>query len=80
MGFKELEQDDIGNYATHTNVFNQEDQIETDPLTPPNNWFSCNNNYVSEDGVPTTDAGEFSLKLEKVVQNGHFVSGCVIMK
>ena len=79
MGFKELEQDDIGNYATHTNVFNQEDQIETDPLTPPNNWFGCDNKDISENIVPTTNSVDFAFKVEEVVKKSHYVSGHVII-
>ena len=78
-GYDELEQYDLDNYATHTNIFDDDDLIETDTLTPPNNWFCCDNNDVSENVVPTTNAGDFALKAEEVVQTGPYVSCHVIM-
>ena len=60
-------------------MFDEEDIIETNYLIPSNNWFGCDNNYFSENVVPTTNAGEFSFKVEEVVQKCHFVSGHVIM-
>ena len=61
-------------------MFDDNDLIETYPLITPNNWFVCDNNNFSKNVAPTTNAGEFELKLEKVVQKGHYVSGHVIMK
>ena len=48
-------------------------------LTPSSNWFGCNNNNFSENSVTTTNTSKFALKIEEVVQKGHYVSGHVIM-
>ena len=79
-GYRKIEQYDIDNYVTHTIVFDDNNIIGINPLITSNNWFGCDNNYFSENVVPTTNAGEFSFKVEEVVQKCHFVSGHVIMK
>ena len=53
-------------------MFDDNDQIETDPLNPPNNWFVCENNCVYGNYLPTKNAREFAPK-------GYYVSVRVII-
>ena len=45
-------------------MFDDDDQIETDPLTSSISWFGCDNNDISENVVPTTNTGIFSSEVE----------------
>ena len=44
-------------------MFDEDYLIETDTLTPSNNWFGCDNKDFSENVVPTINAGEFAFKV-----------------
>ena len=60
-------------------MFDDDNLMENYPLITSNNWFGYDNNNFSENFVPTTNAGEFELKIEEVLQKCHYVSGHVIM-
>ena len=55
-----------------TTLMSSNDLIETNPLILSNNWFGCDNNYSSENFVPTKNSGEFAFKVEEFVQNVHY--------
>ena len=60
-------------------MFYDNNLIGTYLLNNPNYWFGCDNNYVYENVVPTTNAGKFAFEVEEVVQKCHYFSGHVIM-
>ena len=60
-------------------MFDDNDQIETDLLNPPNNWFVCENNCVYGNYLPTKNAREFVFKVDYIVPKGYYVSVRVII-